>query len=86
MTFKYNRLKGKIVEKFNTITAFTAELGKRKGHSIAIQYVSGKLSGSVKFTIDDIVLWSEILEIQPDMIGYYFFDYELSKDERDRLK
>ena len=85
MVLKYNRLKGRIVENYDTLTAFAAKISERKGHKIVIQVVSGKLCGSVKFTFEDVLLWSELLDIPLEEIGYYFFDLKLSNGERERL-
>lgn len=86
MKFKYNKLRGRIVEKFRTYSNFASELSAYKKKTIAVQVVSGKLSGKISFTMNDVREWSEILEIPVEEIGIYFFDYELSKDESERIK
>ena len=86
MVFRYNKLRGRIVELFGTLSKFASALSAYKKKNIAVQVVSAKLTGAVKFTIDDVVEWSEVLKIPAGEIGAYFFDYELSKDETDMLK
>ena len=86
MLFKYNKLRGRIVEKFGTLSNFASELSIYKNKTIAVQVVSAKLNGKISFTTDDVMEWSEVLEIPVAEIGFYFFDYELSKDESERIK
>jgi len=86
MVFKYNKLRGRIVEKFTTLSKFASALSTYRGKTIAIQVVSAKLNGTIRFTIDDVADWCSVLEIPAEEIGLYFFDYELSKDESDRFK
>ena len=62
------RLRGRIVEKYDTIGAFAKTIGLSRVST------SAKLNGTVRFNSDDIRKWSEILEITPDEIGKYFFE------------
>lgn len=61
------KLKGRIVEKFGSQSAFAEAWGKSDS------YVSAKLLGSISFTYDDISEWVKILEIETCDIGIYFF-------------
>lgn len=67
MSMTYSKLRGRIVEKFGTITAFSEVLGKK------VQTVSRKLNSDLGFTKDDILDWCELLEIPKEEIGIYFF-------------
>lgn len=71
MTFNYNKLRGRIVEKFGTQREFAKKLGT------AEQTVNAKLAGRIKFSIADVLKWAELLEIDQNEIGIYFFDYKL---------
>lgn len=65
--FDYSKLRGRIVEKFKTYTAFAEYLG------ISPQQLSPKLNGTTGITKEDIVEWCEALGISNDEIGLYFF-------------
>ena len=67
MSFKYNKLRGRIVE----ICGSQAEFAKRLG--LSEQIISAKLSGNSSFTQDNIIKWCEILDIDQNDIGNYFF-------------
>lgn len=67
MSMKYSKLRGRIVEKFGTISAFAQTLDKQ------VQVVSRKLNSDVGFTKDDILTWCDLLEITKEEIGIYFF-------------
>ena len=62
------RLRGRIVEKYDTIAAFAKAIGLSRVST------SAKLNGTVRFNSEDIRKWSELLEITPDEIGKYFFE------------
>lgn len=65
--YKYRKLRGRIVEKFNTIGEFTNAL------NVSIQTVSGKLNCKTGFSQEDIELWAELLEIPREEYHTYFF-------------
>lgn len=67
MQLSYSKLRGKIVEKFGSISAFADELGVPK------QTVSRKITGRIGFTKKDILEWCEKLGIAIEEIGIYFF-------------
>ena len=64
----YRRLRGRIIEKFGSVSAFSDRIGKARNG------VSVKLNGKVKFNTNDIRQWAEALEITPEEIGVYFFE------------
>lgn len=65
---QYNRLRGRIVEKYDTLGAFADKIG------ISRVWMSAKLSGRTSFTANEIRTWADALEIVPDEIGKYFFE------------
>lgn len=73
MSFRYNKLRGRIVEIFGS----QAEFSKRIGQSE--QIISAKLAGNSSFTQDNIIAWCKALDIDQNDIGSYFFAQEHSK-------
>ena len=69
MAFNYNRLIGRIIEKFGTRKAFAKACG------FSEETISKKLSGKMSITTNDIVKWSsaELLDIDKKEIPEYFF-------------
>ena len=67
MAFDYSKLRGRIIEKFKTYSAFAEHL------DISKQTVSLKLSGAIQFNQTDVVTWCEALEIDLNDSGQYFF-------------
>jgi len=67
MAFDYSKLRGRIIEKFGTIGAFSNVLG------ITIQSVSAKLNNKNSFSQEDIINWAEPLDISADELCDYFF-------------
>lgn len=67
MVFDYGKLRGKIVEKYGSQTAFAKAFGTSENT------LSMKMNNKVRFTSDDIVKISQLLEISEDKIGLYFF-------------
>ena len=69
MAFDYSKLRGRIIEKFGTIKAFSNAYG------ITSVSMSKKLNGDTSFSQDDIMKMStpELLDIQPKEIADYFF-------------
>lgn len=68
MSFNYRKLRGRIYEKYDSMSAFATALGKSK------QTVTMKISGVVKFSQEDIVNWSKLLDISPEQYGLFFMD------------
>lgn len=73
MAFNYKKLKGRIVEKYGNQSKFAEKFG------ISEQTMSLKLNNKVRFTSDDIVKATEMLDIVPEEVGTYFFTLEVSK-------
>lgn len=65
--FDYSKLRGRIVEKFGTIEAFSESVG------ISNVSVSKKLNNKVDISREDILTWAKLLEITPKEYGTYFF-------------
>lgn len=72
MSFRYNKLRGKIVEVYGSQAKFADEIGQSE------QIVTAKLAGRSSFTQDNIISWSKALNIDQNDIGEYFFTLELS--------
>jgi hypothetical protein len=72
MSFAYNKLRGRIIE----ICGSQSEFSKRVGQSE--QSITAKLSGRSSFTQDNIITWSQVLDIDQNDIGSYFFTQKLS--------
>mgnify|MGYP000807693300 CR=1 FL=1 len=74
MAFDYSKLKGRITEKFGSQTAFTKKFG------VSENTFSQKMNNKVRFTTDDIIKISDMLEIPKEKIGDYFFIKKVSKN------
>lgn len=66
-TFEYRKLKGRIVEKYNTQREFAESVGITKNA------LSRKMTGKTMMSQKDIELWCDLLDIERDEIGQYFF-------------
>lgn len=64
---KYAKLRGRIVEKYGTISRFGEVLG------LSGVSMSKKLTGITGFSQADIIRWCELLEIDLSDVGAYFF-------------
>ncbi len=71
MAFNHSKLRGRIVEKFGTQTAFSKEF------NVSERTLSLKLNGKIFFTQEEIVHAAELLEIPPSEIQVYFFTQEV---------
>lgn len=71
MAKEYSKLRGKIVEKYGSQTAFADVIGRTE------QSVTAKLSGKTQFSQEDIVIWCNVLGIPVDEVGAYFFTHKL---------
>lgn len=67
MPYSYNKLRGRIVEKYGTQEKFAEALDVSK------QMVSMKMTGKSSFSQKDILTWCDLLSIQHDQISDYFF-------------
>ena len=73
MVFRYNKLRGRIVEVFGSQSKFAEEIGQSE------QNITAKLAGRSSFTQDNIVTWCQALNIDQADICSYFFTREVSK-------
>jgi transcriptional regulator with XRE-family HTH domain len=73
MAFNYNKLRGRIVERFGTQSAFAKALG------VSERTLSLKLNGKIYFAQDEIVLAAELLKISEPDIQIYFFTQEVQR-------
>ncbi|PXV88377.1 uncharacterized protein DUF739 [Lachnotalea glycerini] len=71
MSYNYNKLRGKIVEKYGTQGKFAAELG------VSERTLSLKLNGAIYFKQDEITKASNLLGISDNEIMLYFFNQEV---------
>ena len=67
MTFNYSKLKGRIIEKYGSQMAFTKAFG------VSENTFSLKMNNRVRFSTDDIMLITKLLDIPENEIGDYFF-------------
>lgn len=67
MIFDYDKLKGRIVEKYSTRTAFAEAAGFSKGQ------LHCRLNNKTPFKSEEIVVTCDLLSIPADQIGTYFF-------------
>lgn len=67
LAFDYRKLKGRVIEKYGSQTAFVEKYG------ISQNTFSLKMNNKVRFTSEDIIKISEMLEIPQVEVGEYFF-------------
>lgn len=67
MSYSYNKLKGRIVERYGT----HANLARRIG--ISKNSMSKKLTGKTEFSQSDIEDWAGLLNIERKDYGEFFF-------------
>ena len=67
MPYTYNKLRGRIVERYGTQEKFAEALGMTK------QGISLKMTGKTSFSQHDINRWCELLDIKTEQIADYFF-------------
>ena len=65
--YKYDKLRGRIVEKFGSQNNFANAL------ETTTVTVSKKMTGKTGFSQEDIEQWSELLDIEQSEYGAYFF-------------
>lgn len=66
--FNFDKLRGKIKEKYKTQTAFSNDMGFNEAT------LSNKLNNNVEFTSKEILKASKLLEIEKSLIPEYFFN------------
>lgn len=71
MSYNYNKLRGRIVEKYGSLYKFAETLG------ISYNAISRKMNNKISFSQDDIIKWSKFLDIQPSEYKEYFFTLEV---------
>lgn len=64
---KYAKLRGRIVEKFGTITNFAKAIGMSR---VALYL---KLNGKIGFSDSQIKDWARLLDIKLNELGQFFF-------------
>jgi transcriptional regulator with XRE-family HTH domain len=69
--YDYSKLRGRIVEKYGTMSRFAEELG------ITLVAVSNKLNNKTGFTRADIEKWANLLEIPSGEYDAYFFAHKV---------
>lgn len=67
MQYNYMKLRGKIIESYGSQKKFADKLG------ISENSISKKMQGKTGFSQDDIVKWSELLNIDKKDYSLYFF-------------
>lgn len=66
-TYEYNKLRGRIVEKYRSQAAFARAIGITK------YAFSRKMTNKTAISQEDIILWCQLLDIDRKEIGDYFF-------------
>lgn len=65
--FTYNKLRGRIVEKYGSQNKFADRIG------ISKQSVSLKMNGKTEFSQNDIDVWANALDIEREQYVEFFF-------------
>lgn len=73
MSFDYRKLKGRIVEKFGSQTAFASAMG------ISAKTMSDKLTNKVFFSQGEINIAMRLLGIKASELNAYFFKENVQK-------
>ena len=68
MPYSYDKLRGRIVEKYGSQEKFAEAVG------ISTNSLSKKMTGKTGFSQKDIVTWSNMLGINKADYSEYFFD------------
>ena len=75
MKFNYSKVKGRIIEKFGKQENFAKAFG------VSTATLSNKLNNKTYWDNPEIAKVVELLEISPDEINDYFFNYEVQELE-----
>lgn len=67
MAFDFSLLTGRIIAVFGSRQAFAEAVGISKGT------LSMKLNNRSRITFEEVIKWAELLGIEPEEIGLYFF-------------
>lgn len=73
--FETNKLRGRIIEKFGTQSAFCRAVGN------CASYVSLYLQGKTTLSQETIVNWAAALDIPADELDAYFFTQTVHETE-----
>lgn len=74
MAFDYSKLRGRIIEKYGSVTKFSEYL------DLTRTSINMKLNDKVNFTRADIMEWAELLDIPKEEYGLYFFTKKLNAE------
>lgn len=74
--FDYSKLRGRIKEKYDTISNFAKELGIGRGS------FSNKINNYTEFTAEEIYISCKLLEIPIEELHKYFFKEKVQKTEQ----
>lgn len=69
--FVYNKLRGRIIEKYGTMSSFADAIG------ITDVALSRKFNNKAGISRDEIIKWADLLDISQDEYGAYFFAREV---------
>ena len=67
MAFDFSKLKGRIIEKYKSQAEFAKALG------ISENTLSLKMNNKSRFTSEDIIRITSMLDISKESVGEYFF-------------
>lgn len=67
MGYSYDKLRGRIIEKYGSQEKFAEVLG------ISANSLSKKMTGKTGFSQKDIILWSNLLNVDKTEYSEYFF-------------
>ena len=65
--YEYRKLRGRIVEKYGTLSKFAEEIG------LSMVSVSKKMNCETGFSQKDIEKWADVLQIKKEEYPEYFF-------------
>lgn len=65
--YDHSKLRGRIIEKYGSISEFSAALG------VSLTTISEKLNNKTGLSRADIDRWNELLGISTDEIGAFYF-------------
>lgn len=71
-SFDYSKLRGRIVEKYGSISKFSEQL------AISRTSVDLKLNNKVDISRSEILEWSDLLDIKSEEYSSYFFTEKLN--------
>lgn len=72
IVFDYSKLKGRIIEMFNSQSKFAIAVG------ISDRSMSLKLNNGIGLSQEDIIKWSKLLAIDLEDIPVYYFKQKVS--------